>query len=115
LIAAYNEGSIDVLLMRAVDALVGLPVILFALLFSVTLGPGFQPLVMALILISWAAYARVVRSEALSLKHREFFVAARALRPPGAILGVFSWRHARGARLGPALSFAICGLMSSRR
>jgi len=82
LIAAYNEGSIDALLMRAVDALVGLPVILFALLFSVTMGPGFQPLVMALILISWAAYARVVRSEALSLKHREFFEAARALGAP---------------------------------
>ena len=82
LVAAYNEGSIDALLMRAVDALVGLPVILFALLFSVTLGPGFQPLVMALILISWAAYARVVRSEALGLKHREFFEAARALGAP---------------------------------
>jgi peptide/nickel transport system permease protein len=82
LVAAYNEGSVDALLMRAVDALIGLPVILFALLFSVTLGPGFTPLVMALILISWAGYARVVRSEALGLKRREFFEAARALGAP---------------------------------
>lgn len=79
LVAAYNEGFVDAILMRAVDALVGLPVILFALLFSVTLGPGFSPLVIALILISWAAYARVVRVEALGLKRREFFEAARAL------------------------------------
>jgi len=82
LVAAYHEGSIDAILMRAVDALIGLPVILFALLFSVTLGPGFMPLVMALILISWAAYARVVRAEALGLKRREFFEAARALGAP---------------------------------
>ena len=85
LVSGYQGGWLDALLMRAVDAVMGLPLILFALSFAVTIGPGFTTVVLSLVLILWARYARVVRAEVLSLKEREFVLAARAV-------GCSGWR-----------------------
>jgi peptide/nickel transport system permease protein len=65
------------LLMRIVDAALAFPTILFALLLAVTLGQGLRTLIIAVSLILWARFARVVRGEVLSLKSRDFIALAR--------------------------------------
>jgi peptide/nickel transport system permease protein len=77
LLAGYFGGFIDALIMRLTDAANSVPIILVALLFVITLGASFTNLVVALAVLLWARYPRVIRSEVLSLRTREFVVLAR--------------------------------------
>lgn len=79
LISGYYGGWIDAMLMRIVDAAMSFPIILFAIFFVVTLGAGLMSVVMAIGLILWARYARVIRSEVLGLKERDFVAQARTI------------------------------------
>ncbi len=65
--------------MRAVDILLAFPGILLAIAFTALLGPGLDHVILALCLIGWTGYARLVRGEILSLKERDHVQAARAL------------------------------------
>jgi peptide/nickel transport system permease protein len=65
--------------MRLVDILLAFPGILLAIAFAAVLGPGLYHVVIALCLIGWTGYARLVRGEILSLREREFIQAAQAL------------------------------------
>jgi peptide/nickel transport system permease protein len=76
-LSGYIGGRVDMLLMRIVDAALAFPTILFALLLAVTLGQGLRTLIIAVSLILWARFARVVRGEVLSLKARDFVALAR--------------------------------------
>jgi peptide/nickel transport system permease protein len=76
-LSGYIGGRVDILLMRIVDAALAFPTILFALLLAVTLGQGLRTLIIAVSLILWARFARVVRGEILSLKARDFIALAR--------------------------------------
>lgn len=76
-LSGYIGGRVDMLLMRIVDAALAFPTILFALLLAVTLGQGLRTLIIAVSLILWARFARVVRGEVLSLKSRDFVALAR--------------------------------------
>jgi peptide/nickel transport system permease protein len=76
-LSGYIGGRVDMLLMRIVDAALAFPTILFALLLAVTLGQGLRTLIIAVSLILWARFARVVRGEVLSLKSRDFIALAR--------------------------------------
>lgn len=77
LIAGYNGGWIDALIMRAADGFLAFPSILFALVLAVTVGPSFEVVVIVLALVLWARFARLVRGEVLSLKGRDFVLLAR--------------------------------------
>ncbi len=77
ILAGYLGGTIESVLMRLVDAAFTFPAILFALLLSVTLGQGLGTLVIAISLLLWASFARVIRGEVLSLKQRDFVALAR--------------------------------------
>jgi peptide/nickel transport system permease protein len=77
MVAGYFGGLTDALIMRVTDAANSIPVILVALLFVITLGPSFFNLVLALATLLWARYPRVVRSEVLSLRSRDFVTLAR--------------------------------------
>jgi peptide/nickel transport system permease protein len=77
ILSGYIGGRVDILLMRIVDAALAFPTILFALLLAVTLGQGLRTLIIAVSLILWARFARVVRGEILSLKARDFIALAR--------------------------------------
>ena len=77
--SGFFGGLIDQLFMRAVDILMAFPGILLAIAFSAALGPGLDHVILALCLIGWTGYARLVRGEILSLREREFVQAARAL------------------------------------
>ncbi|MBI3917821.1 MAG: ABC transporter permease, partial [Betaproteobacteria bacterium] len=68
---------LDNLLMRIVDAALAFPAILFALLLAVTMGQGLRTIVIAISLLLWARFARVVRGEVLAVKQRDFVSLAR--------------------------------------
>lgn len=72
MVAGYIGGKTDAVLMRITDAALAIPLILIALLFVVTLGSSFINLIIALAVLLWSRYARVVRAEVLSLKERDF-------------------------------------------
>jgi peptide/nickel transport system permease protein len=63
--------------MRIVDATLTFPTILIALLLAVSLGAGLRTIVIAITVIIWARFARVVRGEVLSVKTRDFVALAR--------------------------------------
>ena len=77
IIAGYLGGRIDSILMRVVDATLTFPTILIALLLAVSLGAGLRTIVIAITVIIWARFARVVRGEVLGVKARDFVSLAR--------------------------------------
>lgn len=79
LIAAYFGGRIDALIMRIVDLMLGLPAILVALMLLATLGQGMWKVVLALVLVQWAQFARAVRAAALIERGKEYVEAAVSL------------------------------------
>ena len=85
LLAGYRGGRIGAALMRVTDATLAFPIILLALVLAVTLGPSFGNVVLAVALILWARYARVLHGEVIALMEREFIVQARAI-------GCSGWR-----------------------
>ena len=77
ILAGYLGGWVENLLMRIVDAAFTFPAILFALLLAVTMGQGLGTLVIAISLLLWASFARVIRGEVLTLKQRDFVSLAK--------------------------------------
>ena len=77
IVAGYLGGVVESILMRLVDAAFTFPAILFALLLAVTLGQGLGTLVIAISLLLWASFARVIRGEVLALKQRDFVALAK--------------------------------------
>jgi peptide/nickel transport system permease protein len=79
LIAGYAGGWTDGLIMRLVDLQLSFPAILIALVLLAVTGPGVDKIVIALIAVQWAYYARTVRGIALVEKRKEYVDAARCL------------------------------------
>jgi peptide/nickel transport system permease protein len=77
LLSGFYGGRIDTVLMRAADSTLAFPIILFALILAVTMGPSFFNVITAIAIVLWARYARVMRGEVLSLKERDFIAQAR--------------------------------------
>jgi peptide/nickel transport system permease protein len=77
LIAGYYGGRLDALIMRVADTTMAFPIILFAILFVVVVGGSLGTTVLAIALVLWARYARVIRGEVLSLRERDFVAQAR--------------------------------------
>jgi peptide/nickel transport system permease protein len=79
LAAGYWGGWIDDVLMRLVDTLWSFPTLVLALAITASLGPGLANAMIAIGIVFTPAFARLVRAQALSIREREFAVAARAL------------------------------------
>ena len=77
LIAGYNRGIVDTFIMRAADITIAFPIILFAIMLVVILGPGIINLVISVGVVLWARFARVIRGEVLILMERDFIDRAR--------------------------------------
>src|SRR5216117_312020 len=77
IVAGYLGGRVDSFLMRVVDATLTFPTILIALLLAVSMGQGLQTIAIAITVLIWARFARVVRGEVLSVKARDFVALAR--------------------------------------
>jgi peptide/nickel transport system permease protein len=71
-------GFVDTLLMRTTDVFFAFPGILLAIAMVAVLGPALQHVVLALVVIGWVGYARLVRGQVLKLRRQEFVLAAQA-------------------------------------
>ena len=78
-IASYAGGRTDTLIMRLVDLQMSIPTILVALMILTILGKGMLNVVVALVIVEWAYYARTVRGSALVEMRREYIEAAHCL------------------------------------
>lgn len=79
LIAAYFGGRTDTLIMRIVDLQLSFPAILIALVLLAVLGKGVDKIIIALVAVQWAYYARTVRASALVERNKEYIEAAICL------------------------------------
>ena len=79
LVAGYFGRWVDGVIMRVVDSLLALPSLVLYLAIIGTLGPGIRNVFIALVSISWAGYARVMRGMVLSVRERTFVRASRSL------------------------------------
>ena len=80
--AAFFGGRYEQILMRIVDIQLGFPAILVALILIAVLGSGIEKVIIALITVQWAYYARTARSAALVERNKEYMEAARGLGLP---------------------------------
>lgn len=85
LLAAYRGGWFDTVIMRFVDLMLGFPTILVALMILVVFGQGVWKVILALVFVQWAYFARAVRATALVESGKEYAEAARCL-------GIPAWR-----------------------
>ncbi|WP_251451247.1 ABC transporter permease [Microbacterium sp. Marseille-Q6648] len=78
-IAGYFGGLVDAVLMRIVDLFFAFPAIILAMAVSAALGPSLVNAVLAIVVVSWPAYARVTRSLVLGLRDSNFIAASRLI------------------------------------
>jgi peptide/nickel transport system permease protein len=79
LIAAYAGGKVESVIMRIVDLQLSLPAVLVALILVASLGKGVDKIIIALVVVQWAYYARTVRGSALVERRKEYVEAAQSL------------------------------------
>ncbi len=124
LIAAYFGGRTDTFIMRVVDIQLSFPAILVALILLALLGKGVDKIIIALVVVQWAYYARTVRASALVERNKEYIEAATCLAlghkrilmrhllpnclPPLIVVGTIQTAHA--ISLEATLSFLGVGL-----
>jgi peptide/nickel transport system permease protein len=123
-LAAYAGGRFEQVLMRVADLQLGFPAILVALILIAVLGKGVDKIIIALVCVQWAYYARTARSAALVERGKEYMEAARGLGlshgrillrhllpnalPPLIVVGTVQVAHA--IALEATLSFLGLGL-----
>lgn len=90
MMAGFIGGRVDNVIMRIADVIMAFPSLLVAMLVSYTLGQGMLTIFVALSLVGWAGTARVVRSEVLSLREKEYVEAATSI---GVKKSVIMMRH----------------------
>jgi peptide/nickel transport system permease protein len=100
LIAGYSGGWLDEGLMRLTDVFLAFPALILAMAISGALGPSLTNAMIAIAVVSWPIYARLVRAQVLSLREREYVEAARSL---GASPGRIVWQHILPNTLAPLL------------
>jgi peptide/nickel transport system permease protein len=126
-LAAYAGGRVEQFVMRVVDIQLGFPAILVALILLAVLGRGVDKIIIALVCVQWAYYARTARSAALVERSKEYIEAARGLGlsgtrivlrhllpnalPPLIVVGTVQVAHA--IALEATLSFLGLGLPST--
>jgi peptide/nickel transport system permease protein len=89
-ISAYFGGVLDNVLMRVADTVLSIPAMVLAIVIAGSFGGGLIPLIVTMVLISWAYFARLVRGQVLTEKQRPYVEAARAI---GASTQRILWRH----------------------
>lgn len=80
--SAYFGGRVDALLMRLVDLMLSFPSILIAMMVLAYLGKGITNVILTLVILEWAYYARTARGQALAERQKEYVEAARNLAIP---------------------------------
>ena len=81
-VSGYFRGAIDWLISGLIDLTWGFPLLLLAVIVVGILQPGLTSVIVAVAVVNWAGFARIIRAETMSLREREFVEAARALGVP---------------------------------
>jgi peptide/nickel transport system permease protein len=76
-LAGFLGGKIDEVLMRIVDIFLSIPELIFALAIAAVLGPSFTNIILALSMVYWVKYARIIRGQIIHVKQNEYVDAAR--------------------------------------
>jgi peptide/nickel transport system permease protein len=108
-LAGYVGGWLDGLIMRSADVLMCIPGVYLILALMVVLGPSLVNVVLVIVATGWTGLARLVRAEVLSLKGRDFVLAARA---SGATPARVLLRHVLPNAMAPvyvSLTFGVAG------
>ena len=100
LLAGLLGGWWDEAIMRVTDIFLAFPSLILAMAISAALGPSLTNVMIAVALVSWPAYARLIRAQVLALREREFVEAARAL---GSSESRIALRHLLPNTLAPLL------------
>ncbi|MDR1650514.1 MAG: ABC transporter permease [Synergistaceae bacterium] len=79
LVSGFAGGRTDFFIMRLADVVLAFPSLLLAMVVSYTLGGGVTSIFAALAFVGWAATARVIRAQTMSLKEKEFVESARSV------------------------------------
>lgn len=99
-VSGYLGGKTDMIMMRIVDVITGVPSLLYIILIMMYLGNSVTSILIALCMTYWIRTARMVRSQILTLKHQEFVMAAR-------IIGESDWgilrKHLIPNSMGPII------------
>ncbi len=98
--AGFLKGAADEVIMRATDLMLAFPTVILALVITAALGPGIRNAIVAIMIAWWPSYARLVRGLVLSLRDREYVLAAEALG--GSRLRVFV-RHVLPGTISPVV------------
>lgn len=104
LLAGYFGGWTDMLLMRIVDMTVPFPFFVLVLAIVAALGPGISNYFIALALVGWVPYARLVRAEVMVLKNADFVLAARTLGFPAPYILL---RHVLPNAISPVIVYVM--------
>ncbi len=107
--AGYFGGKVDFALSRLVDALMAFPILALLLTLSSIFGPSLRNVVIVIGVTFWASYARVIRAEVLSLRERDYVLAARA---SGASSARIILRHIVPNAIGPVIILASLAIGS---
>lgn len=86
LVAGYAGGWVDNAIMRIMDVMLAFPSLLLAIAIVTILGRGLVNMLYAIAIVSIPVYARIVRASVLSVKERDFILAARAIGVPGRLI-----------------------------
>lgn len=108
--AGYYGGKIDQIIMRLVDITMAFPFLLLVLAIAVLLGEGLWSIFVALASVSWATMARLMRGQVLTVRSRDYVVAAQAYGASGACI---MFKHILPNCFAPALIWWTMGLASA--
>ena len=106
-ISGYLGGIADEIIMRIVDVFLTFPGLILALGIIAALGPGLFNAMIALVIVGWAGYTRIVRGSVLSVKEKEFVEGARGL---GASDSYILVRHILPNVIAPVIPMAMLGM-----
>ncbi len=109
-LAGYFRGVIDAVIMRAVDILLSIPGLLFAIAVVTFLGRGVVQIAVAIAIVNVPIFARILRGSLLSLREADYVAAARAIGVPGPTLLL---RHMLPNALGPLIVQATLALATA--
>jgi peptide/nickel transport system permease protein len=89
-VAGYFGGWVDAVLMRTVDITMAFPPILLAMAITASLGPGIRNALIAMVLVWWPIYARLLRAQVIAVRQREYVDSAEAIGMPRRLV---LWRY----------------------
>jgi peptide/nickel transport system permease protein len=107
-VTGYLGGRVDTVFMRLVDILMAFPFLILVIAIMSILGPGLKNLYIAVGVVNWISYARIVRGQTMATRHLEYIEAATTI---GCKNTRIMFRHILPNVIGPALVYVFTGMV----